>query len=318
MALLLIGVYIIFARKITETFVSDDYAKFTHQTPSLVLGLSRAHYAFDPATLEEELVEVNYQGGFQNFAFEKSQSPYGEVYLRSVLKKIPEPTTRGIFILGVSPGSFSASNRLKTPGDILEFDSKTQLGKMTKYNDHPNLEFVRKCFGRSLYKGIFPHDHRVSTVFHDNGWEEFRLSAPGYQITREDIDYWQKETVVGYTRLAAVIPEYVSPYRLEWFGRTVDSLQKHGLVFFVRIPMHSGVLALEDGAWPEFDKVMDSIARSKGVPYFNYRDRTGEFETYDGSHLYSASARKFSKDVAQKVKAHIEQRELVQYFYKED
>lgn len=318
LAVLLIGVYLVFARQITKTFVSDDYAKFTHQTPSLVLGLSRAHYAMDPYTIGAELEDVNYQGPFQNFAFEKSQSPYGEVYLRAVLEKIPEHTVKGIFILGVSPGSFSASNRLKTPEDIHEFDSKTMVGKMTEFNADPNLEFVRKCFGRSLYKGVFPHDHRISTVFHENGWEEFRLEAPGYTITQSDINYWQKETVEGYTRLAAVIPEHISSYRLEWFGKTIDSLQKRGLVFLVRIPMHEGVLALEDGAWPSFDREMDSIARLRSVPYFNYRDRTADFETYDGSHLHSESAVSFSKDVAQKIRDHIVQRALVQYYDPED
>lgn len=310
--------YVFFAWKITGTFVSDDYSKFTHQSSSLVVGLSRAHYALDPETLGEELSGLNYQGPFQNFAFEKSQSPYGEVYLRAILSKIPEDTSRGIYILGVSPGSFSASNRLETPEDILEFDSGTELGKMTEYNADPNLEFVRKCFGRSLYKGVFPHDHRISTVFHDNGWEEFRLQAPGYTITGNDIAYWQQETVEGYTKLAGVIPEHVSDYRKEWFINTIDSLQQKGLVFMLRIPMHEGILALEDQVWGSFDREMDSIAKLKGVAYLNYRDKSDEFETYDGSHLYSESAKKFSKDVARKIKDHIEQRELVQYYYLED
>ncbi|THD69966.1 hypothetical protein E7Z59_06465 [Robertkochia marina] len=317
LAMLLTATYLFFARQLTQTFVSDDYAKFTHQSASLILGLSRAHYAFDPETITKQLEEVDYQGPFLNFAFEKSQSPYGEVYLNAILKKIPESTAKGIYIMGVSPGSFSASNRLRTPEDILEFDSGTMLGKMNNMNTHPNLEFVRKCFGRSLYKGIWPHDHRISTVFHDNGWEEFRLYAPGYRITQESIDHWQRETVSGYSKLADVIPEHVSDYRIEWFGKTMDSLQKRGLVYLVRVPMHEGVLALEDRVWSDFDKTIDSIAREKGVPYLNYRDRAYDFETYDGSHLHSESAKAFSKDVGTVIKNHIVQRELVQYSQEE-
>ncbi|WP_224489102.1 hypothetical protein [Robertkochia flava] len=313
LALGLVGTYLFFSWNLTRTFVADDYSKFTHQTPSLVLGLSRAHYAFDPATLDSVLEGANYERPFQNFAFEKSQSPYGEVYLGAILKKIPENTSGGIFIMGVSPGSFSASNRLVTPEDIFEFDSKTMLGKMSDYNSDPNLEFVRKCFGRSLYKGIFPQEHRISTVFHDNGWEEFRLYAPGYTISQADIDFWQEETVTGYTKLAAVIPEHVSDYRLEWFSRTIDSLQHKGRVFLVRIPMHRGVLALEDGVWPSFDREMDSIARLKHITYLNYRNRSEDFETYDGSHLHSESAKAFSRDVARAIRDQIEQRAVVEY-----
>ena len=317
LASVLVVAYMYFATKLTQTFVSDDYAKFTHDSPSLILGLSRAHYAFDPASVMNQLTQVELQGPMLNFAFEKSQSPYGEVYLNAILKKIPQNTTKGLYIMGVSPGSFSASNRLLSPKDIYEFDAQTMIGKMTNFNAHPNLEFVRKCFGRSLYKGIWPHDHRISTVFHDNGWEEFRLSAPGYQITREDIAFWQQETVTGYTRLAGVIPEHVSDYRLEWFAHTIDSLRSRGQVFLVRVPMHEGVLALEDQVWNNFDEVMDSIAREKGVRYLNYRSRTQDFETYDGSHLYSESAKAFSRDVGEAIKTHIEQPDQVQHYLTE-
>lgn len=313
LAVILAGTYLFFAWKLTQDFVSDDYAKFTHQSPSLVLGLSRAHYAFDPESLELSLNGLDYDGPFLNFAFEKSQSPYGEVYLTAIIKKIPTSTRKGIYIMGVSPGSFSASNRLTTPSDIYEFDSATMLGKMKNINVHPNLEFVRKCFGRSLYKGVWPHDHRISTVFHENGWEEFKLSAPGYKISDESITHWQKETVSGYSKLANVIPEHISDYRIKWFGITIDSLQKKGRVFLVRVPMHDGVLALEDRVWDSFDKMIDSIASQKRVPYLNYRDRTEDFETYDGSHLHAQSARSFSKDVGLRVKDHIEQQELVQH-----
>ena len=318
LAICLVGAYLFFSWKLTTTFVSDDYSKFTHETPSLILGLSREHYGLDPETVDRELSEVNYEGPFQNFAFEKSQSPYGEVYLHAILEKLPSQTMDGIFILGVSPGSFSAANRLKTPEEILEFDSGTMLGKMTRYNSDPNLEFVRKCYGRSLYKGLFPHDHRVTSTFHENGWEEFRLYGPGYEITAEDIRYWQDETVKGYTKLAGVIPEHISSYRLEWFSKTIDSLQKHGRVFLLRVPMHRGVLALEDQVWPSFDRQMDSIALLKSVPYLNYRDRTEEFETYDGSHLHSESAKAFSRDVARTIKDYIGQRAVVEYLEQED
>ncbi|TRZ44198.1 hypothetical protein [Robertkochia solimangrovi] len=305
LAILLIGVYLLSALKLTKSFVSDDYSKFTHKAGSMILGLSRAHYAMDPQTLEDNLKSVDYAKPFLNFAFEKSQSPYGEVYLEAVKKKIADSVTNGIFILSVTPGSFSVSNRLVNDEDILEFDRQMMIGKVKDLNEDPNLEYVRKCFGRALYKGIFPHEHRLTSVFHSNGWEEFKLEGGGYTITQEDIKFWQKETVEGYTKLAAYIPEYKSSYRMEWFKKTVAYLKTRGRVYILRIPMHPGILALEDGVWPELDTQMEAISSEMNVPYLNYA-RTGEtYQTYDGSHLYSQSAKKLCTEIARTISSNI-------------
>ncbi|WP_224483748.1 hypothetical protein [Robertkochia aurantiaca] len=301
LALLLAGTYILFSWVLTRGFVGDDYPKFTHRAPNLILGLSRAHYGIDPQTLAASL-DVPYQKEFLNFAFEKSQSPYGEVYLNAIKKKIPDSTTTGIYILGVSPGSFSAPDRMSSDAEVFEFDQKMMIAKVENLNAHPNFEYVRECFGRSLYKGILPHEHRITTVFHDNGWEEFRLSAGDYQIDQDQIRFWQQETVEGYTKLVKVLPESISDYRLRWFEKTIKTLQGHGEVFIVRIPMHPDLLKLEEQIWPEMDSLMTGFAKRNEVLYLNYADAVEErFQTYDASHLYSESAKAFTRQLARDI-----------------
>jgi len=298
LASILAGSYFLFAYILTQGFVGDDYPKFTHASPNLVLGLSRAHFGLDPATLSRELSPLMKEEDFLNFAFEKSQSPYGEVYLEAIKKKLKKGTKDGVFLLCVSPGSFSVPNRLKTEEEILAFDKQMMIGKVKNLNTHPNFEYVRKCFGRSLYKGILPQDHRITTVFHDNGWEEFRLKAGTYEIDQKQIKFWQDETAKGYSKIADALPEYIADYRMRWFRKTVAELKAFGKVYIIRLPMHEGVLRLEDSIWKDFDADMSHVASDFEVSYLNYA-RTGEkYQTYDGSHLHSASAKKFSRDVA--------------------
>jgi hypothetical protein len=295
---ILVGSYFLFAYILTRGFVGDDYPKFTHASSNLVLGLSRAHFGMDPATISKVLSPLTEEDEMLNFAFEKSQSPYGEVYLQAIKRKLKTPVKDGVFLLCVSPGSFSVPNRLKTEKEILAFDQQMMIGKVKNLNAHPNFEYVRKCFGRSLYKGILPHDHRVTTVFHDNGWEEFRLKAGTYEIDQEQIKSWQDETVKGYSKIVDALPEYISEYRIKWFRKTIEELKIYGKVYIVRLPIHKGVLGLEDRVWKDFDSEMSNIASDFEVGYLNYA-RTGEkYQTYDGSHLYSASAIKLSRDVA--------------------
>src|SRR5699024_10679758 len=183
---------------------------FTHQAPSLIIGLSRAHNGISPAILDSMLQSFPYQGAFLNFAFEKSQSPYGEVYLEAIKKKIPKNTTRGIFILGVSPASFTAPTYFKTSQDVIENDQKSLIGKINELNKNPNYEYIRKGYGGSLYKALFPYNPQVTTVFHSNGWEEFKLYSDHYRISEEDIANWTSQTMGEYRRVMKTNPEVVS------------------------------------------------------------------------------------------------------------
>ncbi len=81
----------------------------------------------------------------------------------------------------------------------------------------------------------------------------------------------------------------------------------------VRVPMHPGVLELERGFWEDFDTDMKRISGQANVPYFNYTEYETYYETYDGSHLHSPSARAFTVDVANKIREYIQRRELAHY-----
>lgn len=301
LALILIGFYYLFMVLLAREFVNDNYSKFTHKSTSLIVGLSRAHNGISPGVLDSVLYDTPYEGGFLNFAFEKSQSPYGKIYLEAIKKKIPQMTTRGIFIMGVSPASFTAPMHFKSPQDIDANDKRSLIGKVSQLNTDPNFEYIRKGYAKSLYKGIFPSNERPTTVFHDNGWEEFKLYAEHYTVTQEDIENWTSQTMGGYKRVMKQNPEIVSNYRLERFRQTIAFLKQYGQVFVVRMPVNPLVLGMENTWWKEFNTEMTLISADQDVPYFNFSDAT-QYKTYDGSHLSSSYAKEFSAMLAKEIR----------------
>lgn len=301
LTLFLIGSYYFFMGELARGQVNDNYSKFTHQSPSLIIGLSRAHNGISPKVLDSALSEVPYQRGFLNFAFEKSQSPYGKVYLEAVKKKIPEKTKQGIFILSVCPGSFMTPIQLTTEQEIEDLDKKSLVGKINQLNKDPNYEYIRKGYGGSLYKALIPHNAKITTVFHNDGWEEFRLSAQGYRVSNEDMAHWTSQTIRGYRGMMKTNPEVVSTHRMESFKSLISYLKNHGQVFVVRMPLDPLVLGMENQWWKEFNTEMTLISASFDVPYFNFSDAS-QYKTYDGSHLSSSYAKDFSTRLANEIK----------------
>ncbi|WP_417362042.1 hypothetical protein [Galbibacter sp.] len=297
LTLALIGCYYFFMGQLTQGFVNENYSKFTHQSPSLIIGLSRAHNGIDPSVLDSVLDGTPYEGGFLNFAFEKSQSPYGKIYFEAIKKKIPKQTTKGVYILTVSPGSFSAPVRITSVEQIIAFDQNSLLGKIGQLNKNPNYEYIRKGYGGSLYKGFLPNNPQITTVFHDNGWEEFKLFKGSYHITEEDIANWTSQTIGGYRLIMKEHPEKASTYRMGSFQQIISFLKQHGQVFVVRMPIDPLVLGLENKLWKEFNTEMTLISAKKDVPYFDFSDAT-QYKTYDGSHLSSIYAKEFSERLA--------------------
>ena len=300
LALALIGCYYFFMGQLSRQFVNDNYAKFTHQSPSLIIGLSRAHNGISPEILDSTLQSTPYERGFLNFAFEKSQSPYGKVYLEAIKKKVPKHTTRGIFILGVSPASFTAPVRFTTADEINKNDKQSLIGKISELNKNPNFEYIRKGYGGSLYRGLFPFNPQITTVYHDNGWEEFKRSSKNYHISDEDVAKWTSQTMGGYKRVMKEQPEVVSEFRLANFNEIISFLKQHGQVFVVRMPVDPLVLGMETQWWKEFNTEMTLISAAKDVPYFDFSDAT-QYKTYDGSHLSSAYAKEFSVHLAEDI-----------------
>lgn len=296
---LLVGGYYLLAYKLAEGSVDYNYDKFTHRAGSMIIGLSRAHDGMVPKVIEKEFREYDIATPVLNFSFEKTQSPYGEVLFEAIKKKIDTTSRNGLFIFSVTPGNFLISKFLKDSPN-LDLDEKTALAKLDNFNEDPNIEYIRKCYGDPLYKAFYPDKYSLR-VIHDDGWIEF-LDHLGewYTVSEEEIELWKLHTKYYYRQLSQY--EKKSTYRISQFERMIDYLKKRGHVAIVRMPADNDLIELENGFWPEFDGEMARIASKFEVPYINYTDEEMKYRTYDGAHLFGESAKEFTARMSKDIK----------------
>ncbi len=297
LASLLMICYFAFVFNITQGYVDRNYYKFTHKAGSLVLGISRAHDGISPSIIEKEL-NSSIQKPVLNFAFEKSQSSYGAVYLDAIKHKIDTNSNNGLFILSVTPGIFLISKSLKDSAHV-ELDKNTILGKMTNFNSQPNYEYVRKCYNGSLYRGLLK-PQKMFVNIHPDGWLEFKSKKLSKETQEANKKRWMKQTNDSYLQILKY--QKKSEYRLQMLEETINYLNNYGTVIITRLPVDSSFLALEDNFWPDFNERIKVISNRQDIAYFDFSLTGGSYNSYDGSHLYGDSAKRFTKTLCDSIK----------------
>ncbi|MBR9853728.1 MAG: hypothetical protein GYB37_04005 [Algicola sp.] len=296
---LLASAYLFMVNKLSEGYVDMYYPKYTQHAGGLVIGLSRADQGIDPKTIVENL-ELKTDLPLINFA--ANQYYYGEVYLEGIKQKLKHGSGNGLFILSVSPGSFTGPIGFGTKG-IKEMDGKTAMGKAEDFNSDPNYSYIINCYGQGLYHALFAQRAPGNMITHDNGWNEILTSGSDFVLSdalkmdwkRQNLDYFQRR----------LPKEETKDYRWEWFGKTIEYLRDKGQVVLVRMPADKEVFDFENSNSLNFDRSMDSIIKIHQIPYLDYSKNSSYFETYDGSHLHSGSAIQFSTQLAKDIGVHI-------------
>jgi hypothetical protein len=303
----LVSTYGLLVHLLSSSDVDEHYYKFTQEAGGLILGISRAGEGIDPSILDRELNVTGTKGPIVNFALNKYQSPYGEVYLKAVEKKIMG-REGGVYVLSIAPGNFMSPTYLNEQ-ELKEMDQKMSIGKIDNFTKAPNYSYIANCYSKPLYTAL---DLEASNnpVFHQNGWQEAKLESPGFSITPELMKHWKSMNLREYRRI--IKREKVSPYRIDHFKRILEYLQSKGNVFIVRLPTDCEIIADENSFWPEFDRDFNAIAQQYQVPFFNYSERCDQYVYYDGSHMESESARRFTSGLAEDIKPFVNETNLNQ------
>lgn len=300
LTLLLLGTYFFAVFKITEENVDFSYSKFTHKAGSLIVGLSRANYAFNPEIIEEEFGnKINLP--VLNFAFNRLQSQYGDVLLNSIKKKIDTNSTNGLFILSVNPGSFLIPNSLEY--NPSKADNNSILNKVTNINANPNFEYMRKCYENPLYTGLFK-PKTGNRYFHKNGWAENKSNFDNNSLSLSVIK--RRKKFIRNKQLAFLAEHKTSKFRIQKFKETIQFLKQFGKVVIVRTPCDIEVVELESTIFPNFNSMIKKISNNYKVPYFNYNNST-KYITFDGAHLISKSSIEFTKKLCEDIKNYQQQ-----------
>ncbi|MEC3908033.1 hypothetical protein VOI54_13460 [Tamlana sp. 2201CG12-4] len=291
--------YLFFVDKLAKGFVDTNYNKFTQEAGSLVLGLSRANEGISPYVIEEELKDYDFFGKpLVNFAL--NEAHFGKVYYDAIKEKIIGKP--GLFILSVSPGNFTAPLGLDDE-KILKYDESLTLGKIDDFTSSPNYNYIINTYGAPLYNSLHDLDQWQHRISHQNGWNEVRLKNGRNIITDKDIEYWKSLTFKFYN--LKIKTEQLSTYRYNYFVKTIKYLKTKGEVILTRMPSDKDFLNFENTYWGNFDFEIDSIANRYHIPYFNYSKQFNSYKTYDGSHLESKSAKRFTKQLSKDIKVYL-------------
>lgn len=290
--LLLIGLGIYSLASFADGETDAFYLRFTTQRQgSLITGTSRAAQGIVPSVLEQNLKKDKQRPPLFNFAFTNANSPYGQVYLKAIKKKLKEKSKQGLFILAVSPWSLSIDNNreeLREKGLFLD--------KMYFFNLNPNINYLTYYYvGDNWGEFILPKK-KAGMLLYQDGW----LEISGLDITKtEDI---QQRHQKGFSAYRNLIQHWkISSQRIESLKETIKYCQQYGTVYLVRIPIHSKMQEIETHLCTNFEELIEQIAFDYKVDYFSFASQGDTFQYSDGNHLYKESAKQFSAILADSI-----------------
>lgn len=270
------------------------YLKFaTPKTTSLVLGGSRASQGIRPKYLNAILERDD----LYNYSFQNPSSPYGDIYLTSIKRKLKNSNIKGVFILEVNPWNMVVTNKSNdTSTDLMEVNGF--LDKTKNVNIKPNLEYFIESFNQR-YITIIENRIRkgqMQTYFiEDDGWLKVTIESDSLSNHR------RKQAKLNIYREKIKPVTVFSDYRVESLRKTIEFLKKSGEVYVVRLPVHKDMFALEEILLPNFDSIIQNTVNNLEVPYFNKTSSNYKYNYIDGHHLDQKSSVDFSNDLAQTI-----------------
>lgn len=267
------------------------YKKFT--TPkqtSLILGNSKGGQGIVPKEMEKHFGD-SFQGGLYNFCFTLYSSPYGQLYLEAIKKKIKDNTTDGIFILTVDPWSISGLK--EDPENTNLFDEeKLFLKDMKRVDTNPNIFYLYKHYQKSFYEILLQRLKPGTIKLHEDGWLESEDISD-----KDEVQKLTDSKIEFYKNYAS--ERTISNKRIKYLKETIEYLKSKGEIYLVRLPVTSDMQEVEDSYCPEFNTIFNSLAEDQQVNFKDFNiDREGLFFE-DGLHLDTKSSYLLSKKMGQ-------------------
>ncbi|SFN47767.1 hypothetical protein SAMN05421594_2878 [Chryseobacterium oleae] len=270
----------------------DNYMHFAVEKPkNIILGDSRSVQGIVPEVLKNKL-----SAPFDNFSLNIAQSPYGEIYLNALKRKLDPDTKNGIFILTVNPWNLSLRNDVKRREDYPEENSPFK--NMYFYNMSPNYEYLLKNLNKSWFRIYLDREAvvRSNTFLHKDGWMEVTVD-----MSKDSVN----------ARIAKKTEEYqlmlnnynLSEVRMKALNEIIDYLQPKGTVYLVRIPATRNIMNLENERFPEFSGLMRDLSKKKNIKFYDFSGRCDDFAYTDGNHMYKESSKVLTAQIADSVKA---------------
>lgn len=256
---------------------------------SLLLGTSRAAQGMVPEIFNQRLQRSD----IFNYAFTNENSPYGEIYFKSIQRKLSEDGKDGIFVLSVDPWSLSSD--VSDPDNSEKFrEVGLTLDKLSFVSMNPNIPYMVTCF-EGQYLDLIDRKRDTSLFLHADGWLEVKVPMNESSVAKRT-----KNKIGDYRD--NILPKYkFSNVRFDYLKKTILFLKEHGSVYLVRLPVHPDMFVLEDKLMADFDQLLKECAVANGIDYLSYKDSVSGFEFTDGNHLAVNSAYKVSTQIAESI-----------------
>lgn len=286
----LLGLYLINYGNYIDYF----YNKFT--TPkfkSLIVGDSRGLQGIRPKIIDNELRNMNFELPILNYSFTIAESHIGELYRKSILKKLDNNAKNGLYIISITPWMLSSKrDNNNYHGEFKE--SNKPPHNMIDVSMNPNFEYFIKNYDHFNFKGVF----RKNSNLHMDGWLEAK-NLPKDSITFKKWKGTQLNIFKGFTE-----KYIVSEYRKKSLDTLIKNLKKHGRVVLVRSPVDKDMLDLENSFFPNFNSFLKNITKTNKIQYFNFNQSkiNLNFQTYDGHHLNKHGSKLFTQLLCDSIK----------------
>lgn len=262
---------------------------------SLIVGSSRAAQGIQPNIIDSVYASSN----MFNYAFTIVHTPYGEPYYNSISRKLDKNSKDGVFLIDVNPWTLSEykSSNINNSGYR---EDDTFIANTHFVNLSPNIEYLLESF-KEKHEAIIRNKYRTGLYqtfyVRDDGWLEVTIESD--MVSKS---FRTENKIKNYKNK---LPKYkgFSEYRADYLKKTIHLLKQHGDVYLVRLPVIEEMLEVENELINDFDFIMNNLARDHHIPYINMMPENGHYDYTDGQHLTVISAKRFSIDLAIRMKA---------------
>ncbi|WP_426476871.1 hypothetical protein ACP3T3_16320 [Chryseobacterium sp. CBSDS_008] len=270
----------------------DNYMHFAVEKPqNIILGDSRGSQGVIPGILKDKLSRK-----FDNFSLNVVESPYGQIYLKALKRKLDPETKKGIFIVTADPWALSLNKSVKKAQDFPE--ERSPLNDMHVYDRSPNYEYLLKHYTRSWFK-IYTERAAIgksNSFLHEDGWMEINVN-----MHKDSVAIRTKKKVAFYEGLAQQAD--LSQERLRALEEIINYLRTKGTVYLVRIPGSEKIMMIENKKFPHFSSLLHNISRKQNIKFLDFSQKYNDYLYTDGNHLYKESGKKLTSCIADSIKA---------------
>jgi len=272
-------------------FVDDFYYRFT--TPkarSLVLGTSRPAQGIKPSVINE--LVCNEKNAIINHSFALGPSSFGPNYFKEIKQKLLNDSQNGLFIISVDPWSLTTGIDNVEDDSLLFFEHQQNLfvGNLRSSSSNPNFDYLINHWNNKFLGFVNAFKHMINyggiLQLHADGWLEVSIAMDPKSIQQRIIS-----STKGYEEKKVML----SNTRLDYLEKIIRYLEKWGSVHLVRMPVSLEMESLEKERFPDFDSFIELIATRNNVPYFNFINESGNFQTIDTHHLYKEESERFTR-----------------------